>query len=842
MSETIIPQTQNSRLSILKSSSSSHKLNDCSNNNNESENEHQSNNNEPVFSNRTNSILTRNLRLNSNTTLNTSHNHQKFSLINHTTNSLSLLSSSFSSSQITNKIGFADLSFIDFSCINFPRIAQNYCELWPRKIAFNSPLHNYTCKYCSYSFPCPASLILHMSKNNLNCKCLIDLNNSSNNKNDNTAISTVSASTSAAAANATTNNNVTKCILKTLDDLITQIEYEFEFVDNNNLNHRKDENEKMKFLKNFNLIQKSDLNEYKINEKKKYYLRSKLIDVNSQFIRDLNKWKLLHMSNNQNMHIVQTHLLQQSSSLFANQINANSNILSNSNSISNGSINSSTVNGVGLGLQNSISNGLNNATNKILLKPNVNSLLIRIKKVKRIRPITSSSIFYYNTKATKEFSGSNAPNTLESIKSLIKEEALNDENNSNNSKSAKRNNKNNNNSGGNGGLVRIVRIARSNSTSSNSTSTTPVQTSTRNNEEYDEEDEIDEDDEQEEDIDNNNNEAFDENDENDEEDDKANNLKKRKLSASNQSLNLNSNTTTSSNNSKKLKKSQSNIGVPVKASTNVDSISFKKILTITSNYNKSLITKTVDNNRINMISSNVTNAGIKEPPPLYKAPVKNDHQYHQSKQQQKQQQQHSKLLSNNNNASNILYNNDSSTTIEMPKLQPINVIQQRMPPKLKPIIQLIANKDKSSSTIETSTSKQQMPTLLNNTILTTNRNNQNNNEKQKRKSFPLSINKQQTSKSNSNNNSNANNINTNTANKSSNDTNKILKCKFCSDIFKGESKFFHHVLVAHPEIVKERLNRSNKTSNTANTSINSVTTTTTSPTTANNINIKMRIS
>ena len=32
--------------------------------------------------------------------------------------------------------GFADLSFIDFSCTNFPRIAQNYCELWPRKLQF----------------------------------------------------------------------------------------------------------------------------------------------------------------------------------------------------------------------------------------------------------------------------------------------------------------------------------------------------------------------------------------------------------------------------------------------------------------------------------------------------------------------------------------------------------------------------------------------------------------------------------------------------------------------------------------------------------------------------------
>ena len=90
--------------------------------------------------------------------------------------------------------GFADLSFIDFSCINFPRIAQNYCELWPRKLQLNhlnslalpsvtsststsspfhsqqqqhqflQPLHNYMCDKCGFYFPCKASLQLHKIK------------------------------------------------------------------------------------------------------------------------------------------------------------------------------------------------------------------------------------------------------------------------------------------------------------------------------------------------------------------------------------------------------------------------------------------------------------------------------------------------------------------------------------------------------------------------------------------------------------------------------------------------------------------------------------------------------
>jgi hypothetical protein len=83
--------------------------------------------------------------------------------------------------------GFADLSFVDFSCVNFPRIAQHYCELWPRKLHISQqahhmqamgdpdrqlqleqqrrqPLHNYMCSKCGFYFPCKTSLKLHQMK------------------------------------------------------------------------------------------------------------------------------------------------------------------------------------------------------------------------------------------------------------------------------------------------------------------------------------------------------------------------------------------------------------------------------------------------------------------------------------------------------------------------------------------------------------------------------------------------------------------------------------------------------------------------------------------------------
>ena len=55
--------------------------------------------------------------------------------------------------------------------MNFPRIAQNFCELWPRKPSSSDliqqqiqPLHNYSCDRCGFYFPSAASLALHQQR------------------------------------------------------------------------------------------------------------------------------------------------------------------------------------------------------------------------------------------------------------------------------------------------------------------------------------------------------------------------------------------------------------------------------------------------------------------------------------------------------------------------------------------------------------------------------------------------------------------------------------------------------------------------------------------------------
>jgi hypothetical protein len=235
--------TTTTRLSILKSFNN--KEEDI-----QQQQQQQSQQTQSSSNHRNHSILTRNLRLNNGHQSQLLNSPQKISIINnlqHSTTTNHNLTSSSSSTIINNKTGFTDLSFIDFSCINFPRIAQNYCELWPRKVSLNSPLHNYTCNKCSHSFPCPSSLKLH-SENDVNCRLLL--------------------------------NNLNKIVYKTIDDLIKQIEYETEFENDDN---------KISYLKQFGLIEKEEL---KRKEDKRLKLREKLIDINYQFIIDLDKWKL----------------------------------------------------------------------------------------------------------------------------------------------------------------------------------------------------------------------------------------------------------------------------------------------------------------------------------------------------------------------------------------------------------------------------------------------------------------------------------------------------------------------------------------------------------------------
>lgn len=69
--------------------------------------------------------------------------------------------------------------------------------------------------------------------------------------------------------------------------------------------------------------------------------------------------------------------------------------------------------------------------------------------------------------------------------------------------------------------------------------------------------------------------------------------------------------------------------------------------------------------------------------------------------------------------------------------------------------------------------------------------------------------------------------------------NLSLKCKFCLQIFKGQSEFFQHVIVSHPKMLKKKLNRDTAAShNSATTSTNgslkpASTTTTTAANTMN---------
>lgn len=58
------------------------------------------------------------------------------------------------------KVGFDDLTFVDFSVEKFPLIAKHYFE--ENKRASSSVYLNFMCRLCLKAFPCESSLILHM--------------------------------------------------------------------------------------------------------------------------------------------------------------------------------------------------------------------------------------------------------------------------------------------------------------------------------------------------------------------------------------------------------------------------------------------------------------------------------------------------------------------------------------------------------------------------------------------------------------------------------------------------------------------------------------------------------
>ncbi len=205
--------------------------------------------------------------------------------------------------------GFADLSFIDFSCMNFPRIAQNYCELWPRKPASASseylqqqlqPLHNYSCNHCGYYFPSVASLRLHTMKKHL----------------ASTELTQSFQSEIKPACPLFMTNSKSMCYEKCLDEIITRIEQEQERTENE---------AEAEFLGlvglmpviNFKKQSTSDfvssstgkakqLNDQLIDYISPIHvassdglldeLRKMLLNTNTNFIVELDRWKLMHTS------------------------------------------------------------------------------------------------------------------------------------------------------------------------------------------------------------------------------------------------------------------------------------------------------------------------------------------------------------------------------------------------------------------------------------------------------------------------------------------------------------------------------------------------------------------
>jgi predicted RNA-binding Zn-ribbon protein involved in translation (DUF1610 family) len=363
--------------------------------------------------------------------------------------------------------GFADLSFIDFSCLNFPRIAQNYCELWPRKLQITNlsnssdpnsqqrqhqllqPLHNYLCDKCGFYFPCKASLELHRIKKSFATSKLIIKGVEENNFDSNENFKSLTASAVETSLVKNENKITSQCQLfmtnskyldyeKTLDEIITKIE-------RGDVSEREvdEAREKSEYLKIFGLVNVSSLTTIPITttnaenmikhdeiasqttlsstilpntshkslnldahinpktfkavnltEKLLLKLRKQMLNINHQFIVDLNRWKFIHsteIQNQQNLQSAQVFDTSQYSS-------------------------------------------------KIHLKPHVNlnrPLLIRSKKLKRnaqkllLQSITTKTPAHTISNSTttvvanNNISKSNPPLTIVQKSSLLKEELNN---------------------------------------------------------------------------------------------------------------------------------------------------------------------------------------------------------------------------------------------------------------------------------------------------------------------------------------------------------------------------------------------------------------------------------
>lgn len=128
--------------------------------------------------------------------------------------------------------------------------------MYPRRVNSSlQVLHNYTCSQCNYSFPCEASLKLHLESAKCNCKYLMQ------------------------------SQSNFECIKHTLNNIITQIESSSQQDSSNNC--------QISFLNCVGLLPKQIYDEkMKACETKQLELRKEQCKINNEYINEINNYKI----------------------------------------------------------------------------------------------------------------------------------------------------------------------------------------------------------------------------------------------------------------------------------------------------------------------------------------------------------------------------------------------------------------------------------------------------------------------------------------------------------------------------------------------------------------------
>ena len=725
--------------------------------------------------------------------------------------------------------GFADLSFIDFSCISFPRIAQNYCELWPRRLHLpqsqsnngnsnNQPLHNYMCDKCGFYFPSKASLQLHKLKKTFAktklqvSESVIDdinkepeemcLDNSKNKKNGKIT----------SRCQLFMTNSKYLDYEKTIDEIITKIENKSKQELESELEESgSNQADKSEFLKNFGLVHVNSLpidNSKKsklildssiiintnknlnledfintnkpitinLNKNLLLKLRKQMLDINHQFVIDLDRWKFMH--SNESMY------------------NRNGNIHSND--------------------ANNQLAYYDPYSSKVNLKPHVNSsrpLLIRSKKLKRnaqkllLQSITKSPIPQSKANSNK------SPVKQANSTSTIFSKPFFNATSGNFSAAMAYNTKNQSKTMLTIGKKRkLIEIQNKNKQYHKEQEQQSKRNRKLKNKKYakDDEDEDEEEEDEEEEDEINEDEDTNENDDEIEEDQEYNEPKTKRAYNKTSKKNKNGEREEVEDEEKDENDQIERINTKlVKSKTKV-----KRLQQSTS---KPIIdAKNRDNKKQAMPQQ--------QPPPLLKAPVHivpTNTSANSSRLASASGMNIAKIMpklqpigaiNNVNNSPNIVNNNNQNI---MPKLKPQNSINHShysntnnklvngnhfpQPPKLLPANKTNTNNKLSSDHFDIKLNPPKLMPAIN-------INNNNSNKYSETSSLSNS------DSSNSNHNFNEND----TIIKLKKSENISLKCKFCFQIFKGQSEFFHHIIVQHPKLLKNRLNRNNKNNNNKN--------------------------